>query len=130
MAVLACSNAIGIGAVAVVSVFVAAQAGVPVVLLHAFAPYCLTVAGCLAIARRAGGSTPLVAAGGWGVAVMLGSYFLAAKAPLVYEQASLWVWALAAAAAAAWAACEVRAWLADAASSSRALSFDASPIYR
>lgn len=130
MVVLACSNAIGIGAVAVVSAAAATQAGVLAALLHAFAPYCLTVAGCLAITRRAGGSTALAAAAGWGAAIMLGSYVLAAKTPVVYEQASVWVWALAAAAAAVWAACEVGAWLADAAASPRTLSFDASSIYR
>lgn len=130
MAVLACSNAVGLAAVALVGSFVDPAAGAPVTLLHAFAPYCVTVAGCLAAARRIEGVSALVAAAAWGVAVSAAAYFLAAKMPGVYDQAAVWVWAAAAAAAAVWAGCEARAWLADAAASPRMLSFDSSFINR
>ena len=118
MVVLACSNAIGLAAMAGFLAFADPQAGAPVALLCAFAPYCVTVAGCLA------------AAAAWGAAVMTAAYFLAMKAPVAYEQASVWIWALAAAASAVWAACEARAWLADVAASPRLLSFDSSSINR
>ena len=130
MAVLACSNAVGLAAVALAGAFADPAAGAPVALLHAFAPYCITVAGCLAAARRIDGTSALVAAAAWGVAVAAGAYFLAAKMPGVYDQAAVWVWAAAAAAAAVWAGCEARAWLADAAASPRMLSFDSSFINR
>lgn len=128
MAVLACLNAVGLAAVALAGAFADPAAGAPVALLHAFAPYCITVAGCLAAARRIDGTSALVAAAAWGVAVATGAYFLAAKMPGVYDQAAVWVWAAAAAAAAVWAGCEARAWLADAAASPRMLSFDSSFI--
>lgn len=130
LVVLACSNAIGLAAMAGFLALADPQAGAPVALLCAFAPYCVTVAGCLAAARRIEGSGALAAAAAWGAAVMAASYFLAMKAPVAYEQASVWIWALAAAASAVWAACEARAWLADVAASPRLLSFDSSSINR
>ncbi len=130
MAVLACSNAVGFAAVALVGSFVDPAAGAPVTLLHAFAPYCVTVAGCLAAARRIEGVSALVAAAAWGVAVSAAAYFLVAKMPGVYDQAAVWVWAAAAAAAAVWSGCEARAWLADAAASPCMLLFDSSFINR
>ncbi|MDO4442298.1 MAG: hypothetical protein Q4B69_00265 [Slackia sp.] len=130
MAVLACSNAVGIAVVAACVAYSDADVSFAFALVCAFAPYCITVAGCLPAARRFGGAGALAAAAAWGAVVVAAAYCAAARAPWLYAQASLWIWAVVAAASLIWVAFEVRAWLADAVSSARMLSFDSSCINR
>ena len=130
MAVLACANALGIALIAASVSYAHADTSLVFSLVCAFAPYCLTAAGCLVAVRRMGGAGALAAAAAWGAVVVGAAYFAVSYMPWLYEQAALWVWALVAAASSAWMLVEARLWLADAAHSARALSFDSSYVNR
>lgn len=130
MAVMACVNAVGIAIVVAAASYVHADVTFAFVLVCAFAPYCVTVAGCFAAIRRISGSGALAVAVAWGAVVAMGAYFARSYIPWLYEQASLWIWAVAAAGSLAWTLIEARAWLSSVSHSARILLFDSSFINR
>ena len=130
MAVLACVNAVGIAIVAAAASYAHADASFAFVLACAFAPYCATAAGCFAAVRRIGAAGSLAAAVAWGAVVAAAAYFARSYAPWLYEQASLWIWAVVAAGSLAWVLFEARAWLSDVSHSARILLFDSPFINR
>lgn len=130
MVVLACANALGIALIAASVSYAHADTTLVFSLVCAFAPYCLTAAGCLVAVRRMGGAGALAAAAAWGAVVVGAAYFAVSYMPWLYEQAALWIWALVAAASSAWMLVEARLWIADVARSARALSFDSSYVNR
>lgn len=130
MAVMACVNAVGIAVVAAAASYSYADVSFAFVLVCAFAPYCVTVAGCFAAVRRISGAGALAAAVAWGAVVAMGAYFARSYTPWLYEQASLWIWAVVAAVSFAWALFEARAWLSSVSHSARILLFDSSFINR
>ena len=80
-------------------------------LVHACAPYFLSCAGALVLVRRCPPSQALPLGFAWTLLVMAAAYAAFSLVPDAYAQASAWAWALVAAASAAWAAREARAWL-------------------
>lgn len=71
MTVLACANAV---ALFVSSCLIAAEGEVALVVAQVFAPYFLTVGGCLAVARRMGASGAFAASVAWGSIVVAVAY--------------------------------------------------------
>lgn len=130
MAVTACANAVGIAIVAAAASYAHADVSFAFMLVCAFAPYCMTVAGCLVAVRRIGGMGALASAAAWGAVVVAVAYFADSRIPWLYEQASLWIWAVAAAGSSAWAMIEVRTWLSSVSHSARILLSDPSFINR
>ncbi len=127
MTVLACANAV---ALFVSSCLIAAEGEVALVVAQVFAPYFLTVGGCLAVARRMGASGAFAASVAWGSIVVAVAYGLAIKCSWVYEMASWWIWGTVVVAAAAWMLFEARRWLSDMRFSPRVLAFDSSYVNR
>lgn len=82
--------------------------------LYLCLPYFCTCAGSLGLLRRPSGQMAVLWCGAWALCCCGVSFLLGAYAPFVYEAASLGAWALAAAAAALWLACEVRRTIEDA----------------
>lgn len=89
MAVLACANALGIALIAASVSYAHADTSLVFSLVCAFAPYCLTAAGCLVAVRRMGGAGALAAAAAWGAVVVGAAYFAVSYMPWLYEQAAL-----------------------------------------
>lgn len=127
MVVLACANAV---ALFVLSCLIAGDGGTALTVAQIFAPYFITVGGCLAAARRMSALGALVASMAWASIVVAVAYVAAVKLPWVYELASWWIWAVVVVAAIAWALFEVRRWLSDTRISLGVLAFDSVYINR
>lgn len=97
-------------------------------LVHACAPYFLSCAGALVLVRRCAPGQALPLGFAWAFAVMAAAYVAYSFVPDAYAQASVWAWALVAAASAVWAGREVRAWLACIAGGLDALSSSPSTL--
>ena len=110
MAVLACANAV---ALFVLSCLIAGDGGTALTVVQIFAPYFITVGGCLAAARRMSASGRLSLRWLGRRSSLPWRTLLAVKLPWVYELASWWIWAVVVVAAIAWALFEVRRWLSD-----------------
>lgn len=122
MVVLACANAVAIAVV--LALMPKGALGGARMLLFAFAPYFLTVAGCLFAARRINGPLAAVTAAAWGAIVVLAAWQLNIWMPEAYAQGSAWLWGLALAGAAVWAVAEARSWLEVVSRSASVLSFE------
>lgn len=127
MVVLACANAV---ALFVLSCLIAGDDGIALTVAQVFAPYFITVGGCLAAARRMKSFGALAASMAWASIVVAAAYVAAVKFPWVYELASWWIWGVVVAMAVAWALSEARRWLSDARISLGVLAFDSAYINR
>lgn len=127
MVVLACANAAALFAS---SCLIAEGGELALSVVQVFAPYFVTVGGCLVAARRMRASGALVASMAWASLVVSGAYVAASRFFWIYETASWWIWALAAAVAIVWVLFETRRWLADVRFSSGALAFDSVYVNR
>lgn len=125
--VLAFSNALALACVTLTAAG-ALPSGAVGTILHAIAPYLITVGGCLLAARKTTGTTAALTAAAWAAIVTFGSYELAVRLPGVFEQTAAWLWALTALAAALWCAGQLRAWLREAATSPNVLAPASSPF--
>ncbi len=126
-AVLAFSNALALACVTLASAEALAGDAANT-MLHAIAPYLITVGGCLLAARKTTGATAALTAAAWAALVTFGSYEAAVRLPSAFEQAAAWLWAVTALVAALWCASQIRAWLREAATSPNVLS-SSSPLF-
>lgn len=78
---------------------------------YALAPYLVSAAGGLLLARKVASSDALIAAVAWAVGVCALCILLRVVLPEAYEGVALWAWAAAASAGALWCAREVHGWL-------------------
>lgn len=78
---------------------------------HALAPYLLSAAGGLMLARRAASSNALLAGAAWSAGVLAACLMVMIAAPAAYEAAACWAWAMAVAVGALWLGREVVCWL-------------------
>lgn len=126
-AVLAFSNALALACVTLATANALSEDAVGV-MLHAIAPYLLTVGGCLLVARKTSGASAALMAAAWAGLITFGSYEAAVHLPSVFEQTSAWLWALTALVATLWCAGQLRAWLREVTASPNVLT-PASPLF-
>ncbi|MFR4802977.1 MAG: hypothetical protein ACLT98_06460 [Eggerthellaceae bacterium] len=112
------------------SCLIAAEGEVALVVAQVFAPYFLTVGGCLAVARRMGASGAFAASVAWGSIGGGGCLWFGNQVLLGLRDGFLVDMGIVVVAAAAWMLFEARRWLSDMRFSPRVLAFDSSYVNR